>query len=306
MPKNDPHPLLIPLLEKHDLSWELFCKQGRPPLGVSAKRRAIVTELHEAGHTWEKMAEITGKPTSFIQRNTDAMWNDASRENIREVGRKVGASWKGKKRLGQLEAQWANGDFDHLRGKPLSEETRQKLRAGWTPEKRQQRSQCSKALWVDLVIRDRLLAFHRSPEERVKRSRAQCVRMEHDPEKWTRGHGAYLYVSKCLNGQRIWVRSSYEQAAVILLEEDPQVALYQYERTFELKDGTWIKPDFVVQYASGETVMVEVKAGWVFKLPDTDPVQVRLRKAAVVAKKQGWAFQVWVEEELADALNRTA
>lgn len=303
---DKPHPELIPLLEKYGITWEEFSKQGRPPAGVSEKRKQIVTELHFQGLTWDRMCEITGKPTSFIQRNTRAMWNKKSRNNVREVGRKIGSSWKGQKRPGQLEKQWESGNFEHLRGRTRTPEELRKQKESWTPERRKEFGKISKQRWIDPEYRSKLLAYHRSPEERVRRSQLQSQRMADDPEKWTRGRGAYLKVTKCLNGQRIWVRSTYEQAAVHLLEDGPQVESYQYERTFELVSGKWIKPDFVAHYIDGSTTLIEVKAGWVLNLPDTHKITRRLREAELVAKEQGWEFNIWAEEELQDAFNRTA
>jgi hypothetical protein len=109
---NEPHPILVPLLEKHDLTWEAFRKKGRPGQGVRDRRAAIVTELHQAGTTWAEMMEITGLSNGSIQRLTQAMWNLESRKQVRRGGQALGSSWKGKRRPGQLKRQWEKGDFD--------------------------------------------------------------------------------------------------------------------------------------------------------------------------------------------------
>lgn len=119
---ESPHPKLVALLQKHSLDWSVFVKRGRPPGGVREKRSAIVTELHESGYSWADMMTITGLSNGAIQRLTQAMWNPESRENVRQNMKKVGGSWRGKKRPGQLEAQWGKGDFD-------SPETRAKYSA---------------------------------------------------------------------------------------------------------------------------------------------------------------------------------
>ncbi|OHD18651.1 MAG: hypothetical protein A2Y38_19460 [Spirochaetes bacterium GWB1_59_5] len=104
--------MLVPLLEKHGLTWEVFRKKGRPDQGVRDRRAALVTELHRVGTTWAEMMEITGLSNGAIQRLTQAMWNPESRKQASRCGRVTGASWKGKKRPGQLERQWQKGDFD--------------------------------------------------------------------------------------------------------------------------------------------------------------------------------------------------
>jgi hypothetical protein len=115
MQTPDPHPLLVPLLEKHGVTHAEFLKRGRPARGrehVVDVRRAIITELHALGTSWAEMLAVTGLGQGSIQRLTGAMWNSESRKVLHEVGARVGRSWKGKTRPGQLESQWAAGDFD--------------------------------------------------------------------------------------------------------------------------------------------------------------------------------------------------
>ena len=183
----NPHPQLVPLLEKHGITWEAFSKRGRPASGIRDKRASIVTELHSDGISWGDLMAITGLSNGGIQRLTGAMWNPNSRERVKEIGRGIGSSWKGKTRPGQLEAQWAAGVFDSLRGRIRSDAEKAKLKAGWTPEKRSKMADRSRALWEDPSIRDRILAFHRSPEERARRSAAQALRLAQNPAQWSRG-----------------------------------------------------------------------------------------------------------------------
>lgn len=294
---NEPHLELLPLLEKHEVSWELFSKQGRPPKGVSAKRKAVVTELHLSGMSWDRMIEVTGKSLGFIQRNTQAMWNEASRENSRKNGERTGRLWKGKKRPGQLERQWADGTFDFHKGRKRSPEECQKLCDSWTEEKRAKRSQEMKARWEDPNYRTKLEKIHRSPENRALYSRLQVERMAENPEKWSRGKGQYVPVSKCTGKEKIWVRSSYEVVAVNLLENDPEVSVYDYERRCVLENGKWILPDFIVT-RTGRQVLTEVKSEWVFSLPADSKEQQRLKIARELATKNGWGFEIWAEQEL--------
>jgi hypothetical protein len=150
-------------------------------------------------------------------------------------------------------------------------------------------------------VRSRLLAFHRSPQERARRSRLQTKRMRENPVKYLRGKAAWVDTPKSQKS-RTYVRSSYEVAAVAKLEADPQVMAYEYERQFMLEDGRWVLPDFIVTLTSGQQVMVEVKAAWVFGLSPSHKVSRRLQEARHLAAQHGWSFKVWTEEELGDAL----
>lgn len=307
MKESEPHPQLIPLLEKYGIDWKTFSKRGRIPagsVGVSEKRAAIVTELHSAGTSWSDMMAITGLSNGSIQRLTGAMWNPESRKRVSENGIKTGRSWGGKHRPGQLEAQWAAGNFDSLRGRVRTEDERAKLRAGWTTEKRENIGIVRKALWEDSDFREPLLEFHRSPEERTRRSVDQTTRMLQDPIKWCRGKGGHVDTPKGTT-DNVYVRSSYEKATILVLESDPEVISYQFEPRFTLSDGRWILPDFLVHTVSGD-MLIEVKASWVLNLPPEDKVQLRLGLSRKVAEEHGWGFAIWTEKkELKDALKNS-
>jgi hypothetical protein len=98
--------------------------------------------------------------------------------------------------------------------------------------------------------------------------------------------------------------SSYEVAAVRLLEENPSVTSYTYEHPFVLEDGKVIRPDFLVDRGNGIDSLVEVKAAWVFGLPPEHRVLRRLDTSMRIAKEHGWDFSVWTEKGvLRDALS---
>jgi len=300
-----PHPLLVPVLEKHGIDWDTFSKQGRPAPGVREKRAAVVTDLHSTGNSWAEMMEITGLSNGGIQRLTGATWNPQTRERVRDIGRAVGTSWKGRHRPGQLEAQWAAGVFDVLKGRVRSEGEKANLKAGWTPEKRAKMADRSKALWEDPGVRDRILAFHRSPEERARRSVAQALRLAQNPGKWAKGKSRWVNTPKGV-APRAHVRSSYEAATISVLESDPDVIAYQFEPRFTLPDGHWILPDFLVWTTRG-VLLIEVKASWVLKMPPEDRVHLRLNVARDVAKDHGWDFAIWTEKkELKHVVRRSA
>jgi len=304
-----PHPQLLPLLEQYQIDWGTFSKKGRPDVGVREKRVAIVTALHEAGCTWAALMEITGLSNGAIQRLTQAKGCKAAQQRRQESGRTAGAATRGRRRewlTRQLSQQWAEGKFDFHRGRVRSEAERDTLRKSWTPALREVQAQNAKEhVWGNPIVCESLLAFHRSPAERGRRSRLQTQRMQDDPEKYLRGRAAWVNTPKGTKSQ-IYARSSYEVAAVTRLEKDPQVVQYEHERRFELPDGRWVLPDFLVTLQDGSCLLVEVKSSWVFILPPSHKVHQRLQIAAALAAEHGWTFAVWTEKELSHALATAA
>ena len=304
-----PHSRLVPLLEQCDLDYATFSKRGRPPVGVREKRSVIVTILHESGCSWAEMIEITGLSNGSIQRLTEAKGCAAVVARRQEQGRLSGEMTRGCKRpwlTRQLKRQWADGKFDFHRGRVRSEKECQKLRQSWTSELRKAAaSRVEEKVWGHPEVSKRLLAFHRSPAERVRRSRAQVERMKTDPMKYLRGRSAWVDTPKG-DKPRTYVRSSYEVATIALLEHNPKVAAYEYERRFTLDDGRWVLPDFLVTFNDGRVLLVEVKAQWIFSLPFNHKVHRRLRESQMIANQNGWDFEVWAEKELGDALRTAA
>lgn len=298
---DQPHPKLAPLLSKHNVTHADFIKKGRPVKGTGevlvSARRAIITELHAQGTSWAEMLEVTGLGQGSIQRLTGAMWNSESRKRVSENGVRTGKSWKGKPRPGQLERQWAAGTFDFHRGRTRPESERQSLRDGWTPNCRQEAGHRALRNWSDPDVRAKYMAFHTSPEERVRRSVAQAQRMKENPDVYARGRAEWVDTPKGLH-ERAYVRSSYEKAAVHRLEDNTKVLRYEYERVLSLPDGRWVLPDFIVEYAGAKVVLVEVKASWVLTHPNCEDVRERLATAEKFAREQGWTFEVWTEREL--------
>jgi hypothetical protein len=296
-----PHPKLAPLLAKHNVTHADFIKKGRPVKGTGealvSARRAIITELHAQGTSWSEMLEVTGLGQGSIQRLTGAMWNPESRKRVSENGARTGKSWKGKPRPGQLERQWAAGTFDFHRGRVLSEAERQALRDGWTPERREASRQHSLRNWSNPDVQSKIMAFHTSHEERSRRSATQAQRMKDTPDVYVRGRAEWVDTPKGLH-ERAYVRSSYEKAAVTLLESDPDVVRYEHERTLSLPDGRWFLPDFIVERSNAKVVLVEVKAAWVLTHPRCGGERQRLAVSESFAKEQGWEFAVWTEREL--------
>lgn len=298
---DQPHPKLAPLLSKHNVTHADFIKKGRPVKGTGEAlvnaRRAIITELHAQGTSWAEMLEVTGLGQGSIQRLTGAMWNSESRKRVSENGVRTGKSWKGKPRPGQLERQWASGTFDFHRGRTRSESERQSLRDGWTPERREANRQHALRNWSNPEVRAKIMAFHTTPEERARRSATQAQRMKDTPDVYGRGRAEWVDTPKGLH-ERTYVRSSYEKAAVIHLESDPDVVRYEHERTLSLPNGRWFLPDFIVERTNATVVLVEVKAAWVLTHPNCGGERRRLAVSESFAKEQGWGFVVWTEREL--------
>jgi len=242
------------------------------------------------------MIEVSGLSLGSIQRLTKAMWNTASRENSKEAGRQTGYTWKGKKRPGQLERQWKSGVFDSLRGRVRPPEERARLKAGWTPEVRAKQGRRLRTQWSTATFREKLLAFHRAPEERARRSFLQTERMLRSPWTYGRGRGSWVTSPKCREGVPFWVRSSYEKRAVDQITRDANVLSFEYEARHQVGTNTLL-PDFIVHY-EGRTVLVEVKSQWVRQLPAEDRVQIRLQRARHLAQRQGWDFTIWTEADL--------
>ena len=296
-----PHPTLVSLLEQHGLDHTAFRKRGRVPRAVVEARSAIVTHLHEQGVSWQAMMEITGLSNGAIQRLTQAKGCAAAKKNRADNAARVGHFGKGRPKpwlSESLRGRWANGSFDHLRGRSRSSDERAVLRASWTQERRERHSLIRARLWESPAYRSLLEAFHRSPSERARRSHAQAERMAADPEKWTWGRGAWVTGTKHGGDTRFWVRSSHEVAAVLVLEADPNVASYTYEPRFTLPDGTAAIPDFKVHLAGGGAMLVEVKAAWVLALPPNHRKAIRLDQYRDLARAEGIPFEVWTEKDV--------
>ena len=121
------------------------------------------------------------------------------------------------------------------------------------------------------------------------------------------GYGTWCPVqtAKCSNrGVHFRVRSTYERAAIRILEEDGTVGSYEYEPAVTLVAGRRIYPDFIVTDVTGAIRLVEVKPQWVLlnpKLGNNQKQLERLQVASDYAALLTWGFQVWTEKELNNA-----
>lgn len=287
--------MLEDLLEQFDISLEDFRKKGRCRPEIVKKRSDVVTHLHERGLSWAQMTEITGLSIGSIQRLSRAKGNPKTKEKISKLGKSLGASWKGKSRGDQLNRQWVKGDFESLKGRVRPQHERDKLKEAWkNPELRERASEHSKSrVWGNPETRDKILAFHRSPEERSARSLAQAKRMQEDEGKYLSGRRTKEATPKG-NKDEVLVRSSYEAAAIRIFEEDILVKGYVYEPRYTV-EGRTIIPDFLVDYENGSKALIEVKASWALKRKKTIE---RLALSEKIASDEGYSFHVWCEKEL--------
>lgn len=115
-------------------------------------------------------------------------------------------------------------------------------------------------------------------------------------KKSNAGIKGYFYSNK--NKQKIPYRSSYELKAFKILEEDRQVNSYQYEKLriryyAEDKKIHSYYPDII----TSDKRIIEVKAKWIFE-KQYENIDRKFRAAKRWAKKNGYKFEVWMEEEL--------
>lgn len=301
-PPTNPSDEILPFLEKHGVSWADFTKRMTRDPHIKRIRVAVVTELHESGHSWAEMTRITSFGAGQLAKYTKAVGCDAARKNRSDNARKVGRARTGESKpwlSEQLKAKWAAGDFDFHKGRVRSDAECARLRDSFTPERRARLSAVRKDLWEDPSYREPLEAYHRCPEERARRSRAQTRRMLHNPEKWTHGRGQQVTGAKCINkGPCFWVRSGHEVAAVSVLESDPLVEKYEYEPRFALPDGKWVLPDFKVFGLDGSWKIVEVKAAWVFDLPPEHRKSIKIKIYRDLAEHEGVPIEFWTEKDV--------
>lgn len=117
-----------------------------------------------------------------------------------------------------------------------------------------------------------------------------------DESRFTYGRNGHHDSPKAGN---IFYRSSYEQLAYQLLDNDATVTHYQPE-PFVIKyinqDGNTrrYRPDILIEKEE-QTILVEVKPQWKLSDPKT---QLKIEAGKQYAAQKGWVFEVWTEKEL--------
>ena len=144
--------------------------------------------------------------------------------------------------------------------------------------------------------------FRRHCSERNKRRYSDDAELD---KLLRQGHGNYKsgwFTSYQQDELRIYYASSYELKALNILETDSTVASFdRFDGRISYvapSDGRehWYLPDFRVDYADGRKVIIEVKAKWQEKEPDT---QAKLQAGEKWCQDNGFDFEVWDEDVLA-------
>lgn len=290
------------LLGKHGLSHQEFRGTGkREPASKSYLndlRALIVTSLHESGVTWSDMADITGFGFGRLAKLTKAKGCAAALTNRREnMTNNRGSNEESRRQKLSIatKQRWIDGQFDFHKGRIRPQEERSRLKASWTSERRIRLAAIRKRLWQTTAYREGLVKIHRQNASRY--SQMQAARMRANPEKWTWGRGAYVEGLKHISENRFWVRSSFEVAAVQILEQDRDVKCYGYEPRFTNESGFAYVPDFKVWMLDGSIKIIEIKASWVLRLPLSHRKQIRLAAYQEIASRNGFGFEIWTEKD---------
>lgn len=91
----------------------------------------------------------------------------------------------------------------------------------------------------------------------------------------------------------VYLDSSYELKAAMLLDNEPNVATYKVHQIFITPDGKKRFTDFIVTYIDGTICLIEIKPAR--RLPQF--VQ-QIEDNKNYAASQGWDFKIWTESDL--------
>jgi len=91
----------------------------------------------------------------------------------------------------------------------------------------------------------------------------------------------------------IFADSSYELRAEILLDQNPEVLIYQDHQSFTSDEGQLRVYDYLVTYKNGDIKLIEVKPKSRIK-----EFQQQIQDNRKYAAKNGWIFEIWTEQEL--------
>lgn len=107
--------------------------------------------------------------------------------------------------------------------------------------------------------------------------------------KYTRRH--YHKSPKTLGP--VFADSSYELRAAILLDQDPNVLVYQDHQSFISDEGQLRIYDYLVTYRNGDKKLIEIKPK--SRIQEFEQQITDNRKYAA---KNSWLFEIWTEQEL--------
>jgi hypothetical protein len=107
--------------------------------------------------------------------------------------------------------------------------------------------------------------------------------------KYTRKH---YHISTKAAGP-VFADSSYELRAAILLDQDPEVLVYQDHQYFISDEGQTRIYDYLVTYKNGDRKLIEIKPKTRIK-----EFEKQIKDNRIHAEKNGWLFEIWTEQEL--------
>lgn len=107
--------------------------------------------------------------------------------------------------------------------------------------------------------------------------------------KYTRKH--YHLSNK--NSSPVHADSSYELRVAILLDENPDIVMYEDHLSFITDEGKTRIIDFLVTFKNGDKKLIEVKP-----LSRIGQFQEQIEDNRKYAIKNGWLFEVWTETDL--------
>ena len=234
---------------------------GRKHTPETLQKMAAARSLRRGWkHTEETKAKI---------RESNRMTNVGSVRS-EESRLKQGATMRRLYLTGALVPWDRSGASNPQSGKPMSEETKEKLRI----------SHLGKVATVE--TREKMRSSHLGKkvhseafkEQVAERNRQRLGVFKHSEatkEKisasnvWNLRRGLFRYLGwvNTIKAGRVGYRSSWELRALELLESDPEVIAFQYERLavpylYNGKKRNTL-PDYVVKLRSGQTQVIEVK-----------------------------------------------
>lgn len=108
-------------------------------------------------------------------------------------------------------------------------------------------------------------------------------------------HTGTLYLTK--SPLPVEYKSGWERDACLWMEANPEIVRFHYEAVvvpyfwnLRRKKVRKYFPDFLVEYASGKKVLVEIKRS---DKVNTFLVQKKILAGIEYAQKMGWEFEVW-------------
>lgn len=177
---------------------------------------------------------------------------------------------------------------DAMTGRTASEETKEKMR-----QAHQGKKMHSQEFRNQVAERNRARrgVFRHSDETRRKISESNVWRIRS-------GDFRYLGRARTVKAGRVGFRSMWELRAIEILEQDPMVESFTYERLaihylWENRKW-WTLPDFQVRLTDGQVKIIEVKPRGV-ALTKGNREAFKMETVRQYCLTRGWVYEVWDE-----------